>query len=430
MLPVFVLATFLNSPLHLYKNSIFADTAHLFGRFFYVLWSDMRILAIETSCDETAISVVEATGDFPKASYTILGDALHSQVDLHQAYGGVFPTMAKREHTKRIVPLVTQALKEAGIAEAGATTLTTETNTALADILVREPNLYEEVQKFFSAYQKPDIDLIAVTTGPGLEPALWVGINFAKALATAWQLPLAPIDHMEGHILASLYDVVEDDQLATVQFPALALLISGGHTELVLMSNWGHYEKIGQTVDDAVGEAFDKVARMLGLPYPGGPAISKLAQAARQQELPPYKNDLPRPMLKSNDLNFSFSGLKTAVLYSIGEATLSDTDKMALARDFEDAVTEVLVQKTSRAAATHNCQTVIVGGGVSANSHIKQSLQLHFLTEHPNCELYFPKPGLSTDNAIMIALAGHAHHADASNAAAARFFTADGNKSL
>lgn len=390
----------------------------------------MKILAIETSCDETALSIVEATGDFPHATYSVLGDALHSQVDLHQAYGGVFPAMAKREHAKRIVPLLTQALEEAALLEVGETELTTADSTAVTTILEREPGLTEALTTFLTTYQKPDIDQIAVTTGPGLEPALWVGINFAKALATAWQLPITAIDHMEGHILASLYDVVEDEQLAAVTFPALALLISGGHTELVHMPNWGQYEKVGQTVDDAVGEAFDKVARMLGLPYPGGPAVSKLASQARQENLPPYKEDLPRPMRNSGDHNFSFSGLKTAVRYAIGENTLSETDKKALARDFEDAVTEVLLRKTSHAASHYGSQTLIVGGGVSANIYIKQALQKHFLEEHPDCELYFPKPGLSTDNSIMIALAGHVHHAEASNAAAARFFTADGNKSL
>ena len=390
----------------------------------------MKILAIETSCDETALSIIEAAGDFPQATYTVLGNALHSQVDIHQAYGGVYPTLAKREHTKRIVPLLTQALTEAELLQTGATPRTTTEQNDLENILGREPGLIEALTTFLNTHEKPDIDLIAVTTGPGLEPALWVGINFAKALATAWQLPITPIDHMEGHILASLYDVVEDEQLAAVSFPTMALLISGGHTELVHMPNWGQYEKVGQTVDDAVGEAFDKVARMLGLPYPGGPAISKLAAEARTKELPPYKEDLPRPMLKSDNLNFSFSGLKTAVRYAIGDAVLSDTDIKALARDFEDAVTEVLVAKTSRATDEYNCATLIVGGGVSANTYLKRCLETHFLTEYPDCELYFPKPGLSTDNSIMIALAGHAHAASASNAAASRSFVADGNKSL
>lgn len=390
----------------------------------------MIILAIETSCDETALSVIEAKGDFPHATYTILGDALHSQVDLHQTYGGVYPAMAKREHAKRIVPLLSQALTEAELLATGETELDTATTTAILDILEREPSLGEALTTFLSRYQPPEIDMIAVTTGPGLEPALWVGINFATALATAWRLPIVPIDHMEGHILASLYDVVEDNELASVEFPALALLISGGHTELVTMSGWGQYKKVGQTVDDAVGEAFDKVARMLGLPYPGGPEISKLASQARQANVPPYKDALPRPMIQSGDLNFSFSGLKTAVRYAIGERTLSETDIQALARDFEDAVTDVLVKKTSQAVSEYNCKTLIVGGGVSANTYIKQALQKQVLAQHPDTELYVPKPGLSTDNSIMIALAGHAHASETSNAAAARFFTADGNKSL
>jgi len=390
----------------------------------------MKIVSIETSCDETAVSLLQATGDFPAASYEVLGNALNSQTDIHAEYGGVFPTLAKREHAKTIVPMLEMALKEAGILEAGGHCVPTSLEAGLTTLLEREPSLQEALMTFLKTYDQPEIDLIAVTTGPGLEPALWVGVNFAKALAQVWDVKVVAVNHMEGHILASLYDVVEDEQLAPVTFPAVSLLISGGHTELVLMSDWSTYEKVGQTVDDAVGEAFDKVARLMGLPYPGGPEISRLAAEARKANLPPYKADLPRPMLKSGDLKFSFSGLKTAVRYTIADQELSDTDKQALARDFEDAVTEVLVTKTSSAVAEHGATTLIVGGGVSASQHIKRSLQAHFLTEHPDCELYFPKPGLSTDNSIMIALAGHAQAASASNPAAAKLFKADGNKSL
>ncbi len=390
----------------------------------------MKILSIETSCDETAISVVEATGDFPEARYTIMGDALNSQTDIHAEYGGVFPALAKREHAKTIVPLLINALQEAALLEPGSHDTEQTTFDELATLLEREPDLYEQLTTFTQKFEAPEIDLIAVTTGPGLEPALWVGVNFAKALAQLWNVHVVPVNHMEGHILASLYDVVEDDQLAPVSFPALALLISGGHTELVLMRGWGQYEKIGQTLDDAVGEAFDKVARLMGLPYPGGPAVSQLAAAARKQDLPPFQDTLPRPMLKSGDFNFSFSGLKTAVRYAVANKELSETDKQALARDFEDAVTDVIVTKTSQAVAEHGIQTLIVGGGVSANSYIKRSLETHFLTEHPDCELYFPKPGLSTDNSVMIALAGHARAKSASNPAASKLFRADGNKSL
>lgn len=390
----------------------------------------MKILSIETSCDETAVSIIEANGDFPDATYEILGDALHSQTDIHAKYGGVFPALAKREHARLIVPLLEKALGESGLLEDGGHEVPAVQATELKNLLEREPALYEALIAFTEQYDKPEVDLIAVTTGPGLEPALWVGVNFAKALALLWDIKVVPVNHMEGHIIGSLYDVVDDNKLAPVTFPALALLISGGHTELVLIKNWGEYEKLGQTRDDAVGEAFDKVARLIGLPYPGGPAVSQLAAEARKNKLPFFKEELPRPMLTSGDFDFSFSGLKTAVRYAVADQALSETDKQAIARDFEDAVTEVLVKKTSAAVAESGAQTLIVGGGVSANQYIKRSLETHFLTEHPDCEIYFPQPGLSTDNSVMIALAGHARAASASNHAAAKFFTAEGNKSL
>lgn len=390
----------------------------------------MRILSIETSCDETAVSIVEATGEFPLATYEILGNALHSQIEIHKEYGGVFPALAKREHIKTVVPMLEHALLEAELLEDGSSDLDEALQEKLHLTLMREEGLAEELIAFFEMHQLPEIDLIAVTSGPGLEPALWVGINFAKALGAILEAPVVPINHMEGHILASLYDVVEDDALATVVFPAISLLISGGHTELILISDWSSFTKIGQTKDDAVGEAFDKVARMIGLPYPGGPEVSKKAAIARTENLPPYKADLPRPMLHSDDLDFSFSGLKTSVRYAIEGKELTESEKNALCRDFEDAVTEVLLKKTQRALSEHGAQTLIVGGGVSANTHIRQILQMELITSHPDVEVYFPQPKLSTDNSIMIALAGHAHHANASTAGAIALIKADGNKSL
>ncbi len=390
----------------------------------------MKILSIETSCDETAISVVEATGDFPTAHYEVLGNQLYSQIALHAEYGGVFPALAKREHTKTIVPLLIEALRESELLVEGAHSMTPEQSTFIATTLEREPALAEAITSFSQTYNEPEINLIAVTVGPGLEPALWVGVNFAKVVAQLWNKKVVAVNHMEGHVLASVYDVVEDNQLAQISFPAISLLISGGHTELLLMKNWGQYEKIGQTRDDAIGEAFDKVARLLGLPYPGGPALSKLAALGRKANLPPFKTDLPRPMLNSGDLDFSFSGIKTAVRYAVEGEMLTDTDKQAIARDFEDAVTAVLVKKSKDAVAEHGAQSLIIGGGVSANNYIRQELQRAFLTEHPDCELYFPTPGLSTDNSVMIALAGHARAENASNPAAAQLFRADGNRSI
>ncbi len=390
----------------------------------------MRILSIETSCDETAVSIITADGDFPLATYEVVGNALFSQIALHAPYGGVFPTLAKREHAKALVPLMQEALAEAELLVDGSHSATEVQTADITALLLREPELAEALTTFTDSYNEPEIDLIAVTVGPGLEPALWVGVNFAKVLAELWNKKVVAVNHMEGHVLASVYDVVEDNKLAQIGFPAIALLISGGHTELLLMKNWGQYEKIGQTRDDAVGEAFDKVARLLDLPYPGGAELSKLAAVGRKANVAPFKVALPRPMLKSGDLDFSFSGLKTAVRYAIDETELTDTDKQALARDFEDAVTEVLVKKTSDAVALNGAKSLIVGGGVSANQYIRTELNRHFLQEHPDCELYFPTPGLSTDNSIMIALAGHAHANSASNPAAAKLFKAEGNRSI
>ncbi|MDA8596877.1 tRNA (adenosine(37)-N6)-threonylcarbamoyltransferase complex transferase subunit TsaD [Candidatus Pacebacteria bacterium] len=391
----------------------------------------MIILSIETSADETAVSVIRAEGDFPDATYEILGNGLHSQAALHSEYGGIYPTIAKREHAKAITPLCTMALQEAEMLKqvSGGHDIDETHEAALRELLYREPDLTEAVLEFFTTYDQPEIDLIAVTAGPGLEPALWVGVNFAKALAKVWDVPVVPVNHMEGHILASVYDVERDDQLAEIAFPTLALLISGGHTELIKLDGWGTYEKIGETRDDAVGEAFDKVARLLGLPYPGGPEIGKLAALARKAELPAYA-ELPRPMIGSGDLDFSFSGLKTAVRYAIEERELTETDKQAVARDFEDAVAAVLLKKVQTAIDSIGAKTFIVGGGVSANTYLRNTFNTALLESHPDVEVYFPTPGMSTDNSIMIALAGHARMEGRLGAGGAQHIRADGNRSL
>ncbi len=368
----------------------------------------MKILSIETSCDETAVSLIEATGDFPNAEYQILGNALFSQIDIHREYGGVFPAVAKREHAKTLVPMLQKALNQENNT---SDILSVEKNTfaEMQALLEREPGLFEQLKEYAENYVRPDINLIAVTAGPGLEPTLWVGVNFAKALALLWNIPVVGVNHMEGHVLSSVFDSAH---LAKLQFPALSLLISGGHTELIKMDDWSNYQKIGQTRDDAVGEAFDKVARLLGLPYPGGPEISRLANEAREANLPPFQK-LPRPMLDSNDLDFSFSGLKTAVRYAVQDKELSQDEIRSVAREFEDAVTEVLLKKTERAIETNNIKSLILGGGVSANRYIRDTFANFFSREYPDLALYLPDPKLSTDNSIMIALAGHARASEA-----------------
>lgn len=390
----------------------------------------MRILAIETSCDETAISLVETTGDFPDTHYNVLGNALYSQAATHAPYGGVFPALAKREHSKNLVPILQSTLEEAELLETGSTDISPEQSTAISHLLEREPELETQLMAFLEEYRFPDIDLIAVTNGPGLEPALWVGINFAKAIAQVVSVPVIPVNHMEGHILASIFDAVDDNVLAPVTFPALSLLISGGHTELILMKDWTKLEKIGHTRDDAVGEAFDKVARLLDLPYPGGPEIEKRAKQAHKDNLPAFKEDLPRPMLHSADLDFSFSGLKTAVRYAVENQQLSENDRNALARDFSEAVKDVLLAKTSKAIDQYGIDTLIIGGGVSASQFLRDAFTYHFATTHPELTIYFPKRELSTDNSIMIALSGHLHAAEGRTAESITRIKADGNLSL
>lgn len=390
----------------------------------------MLILSIETSCDETAISLVVTSGDFPNATYEVIGNALHSQIDIHVEFGGVFPQVAKREHALALVPMLISALTEAELLEKGPTLLKDELSNKITAVLEREDGLSQFLLEFLGKYSFPEIDLIAVTSGPGLEPALWVGISFAKALALVLGCPVVPVNHMEGHVLASLYDVEIDNALAPIKFPAIALLVSGGHTELVLLNDWIKYKKIGQTRDDAVGEAFDKVARLMGLPYPGGPEIGRRAEIARKANVPPYKEILPRPMLHSDDFDFSFSGLKTAVRYAIDGATLTEDEKNALARDFEDAAIEVLLKKTTKAIDHFSAETLIIGGGVSANSYLRQTFTEKMLVSHPTVEIYLPHKNLSTDNSIMIALAGHAQFATARTAGAISLIHAEGNRSL
>ena len=398
----------------------------------------MKVLAIETSCDETAISIVDATGGLKSPTFKILSSVTLSQAKIHAHYGGVFPAIAKREHSKSLVPILKEALTKARMLKKTSSPLSLKTkNKKLQTLLEREPELRENFFEFIPTIKKPDVDAIAVTYGPGLEPALWVGINFAKALSLVWNIPVIPVNHMEGHSVAALLvqefppkadpplaekikskksegsrEVTrsKDYTLAPIKFPILALLISGGHTELVLMNNLLSYEVIGETRDDAVGEAFDKVARMLGLPYPGGPYISALAEIADKRGLNADKRRyvLPRPMLHSGDFNFSFSGLKTAVLYTIKKIpNLTNDIKASIAKEFEEAVTDVLTKKTFRAAEEFGAKTIIIGGGVAANKRIRKRFEDSIKKLTPRMSLCISDKELSTDNAVMIALAGY-----------------------
>ncbi len=373
----------------------------------------MKILAIETSCDETALSILSVEKNKKDVSFTILGNTIASQVALHAQYGGVFPMMAKREHVKNILPLLESVLKEANCltklkVDKERLKVSIKRNTKIKKLLEHEVGLAETFIEFIQTIKKPDIDMIAVTSGPGLEPALWVGINFAQALSYVWDIPIVPVNHMEGHILSFLVPEKKVNFKLSVRdyaFPMLSLLVSGGHTELVLVKDWGTYMLLGQTRDDAAGEAFDKVARMLKLPYPGGPEISKLAHEYRESK---HKNKVtfPRPMIASKDYDFSFSGLKTAVLYHIRDrGTLNKKMKSEIACRFEDAVVEVLVSKTMRAAKEYKAYAILVGGGVAANTHLRNTLTVY--SSELNIPIHFPTRELSTDNSIMIGIAGY-----------------------
>ncbi|MBI2097763.1 MAG: tRNA (adenosine(37)-N6)-threonylcarbamoyltransferase complex transferase subunit TsaD [Candidatus Vogelbacteria bacterium] len=391
----------------------------------------MTILGIETSCDETAISVVAGRGKLRGPQFRVLAHVVASQIKVHAPYGGVVPSLAKREHGKNLVPVLLKALRKAKLKNAKLKTRSEKHKNLKVEpcvkILKREPELLKQFLEFIPTIARPKINAIAVTVGPGLEPALWTGINFARALALVWQRPLIPINHMEGHIYSVLaqsgkaYPKVRPlvPQGLTLKFPTLALLISGGHTELVLVRDWLKYFLIGQTRDDAAGEAFDKVARLLGLPYPGGPAISKLAA---QTQTPSVKDaqhsvlpaPLPRPMINSPNFDFSFSGLKTAVLYRvqrIPRTVLSGSQgqslKILIAADFQQAIIDVLLAKAAKAIEKYKPRTLIIAGGVSANKSLRQQFTKHLAKHHPTVKLLLPAAKLSLDNAAMIAVAGY-----------------------
>jgi len=396
----------------------------------------MIILGIETSCDETALALIETRetkandkGDVNLyTEYRVIQSLVHSQAALHSAYGGVFPTLAKREHSKNLVPLLDKILKDLPNKNQIQNTKLQIKNKFTEKLESFQKQYGEQNSDLLESFKHahfleniPNIDRIAVTEGPGLEPALWVGITFARMLGELWNIPVVPVNHMEGHVIGSLLD---DDkpygtwqQLKELSMPAVALLISGGHTELIKIEpsekvpvksfQTFEYSLLGQTRDDAVGEAFDKVARLLDLPYPGGPHISKLAHEAYEQKIEsPIK--LPRPMINSKDLNFSFSGLKTAVLYAVRDAQTSkkfnDNFKKGLAYEFEQSVSDVLDTKLRQAIEDTGAQSIVIGGGVSANHVLRKRFQK--VANDYSIPIFMPSQHLSGDNALMIALVG------------------------
>jgi N6-L-threonylcarbamoyladenine synthase len=375
----------------------------------------MRILAIETSCDETAIAIADFSGTRKYPRIHIASNIVLSQVALHAKFGGVVPNIAKREHQKNLVPILLRALKEAGIRNEKAKIKKEKIRIKIKnteEILRHGPELLRRFKKYIQPLKPPRIDAVAVTQGPGLAPALWVGVNFAKALAYAWDVPIIPVNHMAGHLYSAFLQKsgIENFQfqISNFKFPAIALLVSGGHTELVLMRGYGKYKIIGETLDDAAGEAFDKVARMLKLGYPGGPVISAYAKMQSKYQNKNIKISLPRPMLATKDYNFSFAGLKTAALYLLRdhpELAQSKTGKAAVAKEFQDAVVEVLAKKTIRAAKEFRAKTVLLGGGVAANISLREKLSQSVREELFRVSCFAPHAALTGDNALMIALA-------------------------
>lgn len=317
----------------------------------------MRVLGIETSCDETGIALYDSERG-------LLADALFSQVDMHADYGGVVPELASRDHIRKTIPLIQQVLDQANL-------------------------------------KKSDIDAIAYTSGPGLVGALMVGAAIAQSLALALEVPAIGVHHMEGHLLAPM---LEEEP---PQFPFLALLVSGGHTQLVSVKALGDYEILGESVDDAAGEAFDKAAKMLGLDYPGGPRIAKLADYARQKGIAaPCR--FPRPMTDRPGLDFSFSGLKTFTLNTVNNLPpnrlASEAEKAAIALAFEDAVVDTLRIKCKRALEQTGLKTLIIAGGVSANVSLRAALEK--MVTPLGAKVFYARPSLCTDNGAMIAYAG------------------------
>ena len=336
----------------------------------------MTVLGIDTSCDDTCVAVLNVRG----SKLEVKSNVVSSQVKIHRKYGGVFPTLAKREHKRNLPIVFKKALKEAGF---------------------QIPN---------SKSQIPKIDLISVTVGPGLEPCLWEGVNFAKDLAKKLDIPIVPVNHIEAHILANFVGKNSKFQIPNSKiFPAICLVVSGGHTQLILMEKIGKYKLIGETRDDAAGECLDKVARLLGLGYPGGPAIEKISNF--QIPNSKLKVILPRPMIKQKNYDFSFAGLKTAVLYDFlkrsEKVRKSKEYKILMAKEVQQAVIDVLISKTIRAQKEFGAKSIILGGGVAANEELRRQFLQNCKLQIANCKLIFPPKELCTDNGLMVAISGY-----------------------
>jgi N6-L-threonylcarbamoyladenine synthase len=320
----------------------------------------MIFLSIETSCDETAIALVEARGGLVTPQFKILKNLVASQIKIHAPFGGIVPNLAKREHLRNL------------------------------------PILFDKLK---TKNQKLKVDIVAVTVGPGLEPCLWTGINFARRVGRELTTKLIGASHLEGHLYSFLLSQKANPGL----FPAIALIVSGGHTILLLMDDLVHYKKLGETRDDAVGECFDKAARLLKLPYPGGPEIEKIAKDGNSTFI-----DFPRPMLSQKNYDFSFSGLKTSVLYYLRDN--KDVKIEDVAASFQAAAFDVLISKTLRAAKEYKAKSVLISGGVASNLSLIKDFKLRIKKEKLKINFFVPPKKFCTDNAAMIAVAGYINY--------------------
>ncbi|MFA6135977.1 MAG: tRNA (adenosine(37)-N6)-threonylcarbamoyltransferase complex transferase subunit TsaD [Candidatus Paceibacterota bacterium] len=373
----------------------------------------MIILAVETSCDETAVALLEASGKLSDPKFKIIKSLISSQIAIHAPFGGVVPNLAKREHTKNLPILLKKVL--------GNPKSEIRNSKQIQNQKFKKSSIRNTI------YDIRDIDLIAVTVGPGLEPALWVGVEFAKDLAKKWKKPLIGVNHLEGHLYSFLLSQKTGGIRYTsygIQslFPAIGLIVSGGHTILVLMKNLKEYKKLGETLDDAVGESFDKVARILNLPYPGGPEIERLSKEGNSNAI-----KFPSPMIDKKNYNFSYSGLKTSVLYYLRDANQQIGDnninrnnpwksdsfktsnklKKDIAASFQKAAFLPLVKKAIRAVKEYKAKSIMIGGGVAANKELARMLKKGVKVEGLGVGVIVPPLKYCLDNATMIAVAGY-----------------------
>ncbi len=372
----------------------------------------MKVLAIDSSCDDTSVAVVEKKNN----RIEIISNIVSSQIKIHAPYGGVYPMLAKREHQRNLSLVLTRALKQAKLLKIlnpkseilNKFKIQNSKYKTLKKILQRDEVLLEKTIKFLEKYEKPTVDAIAITNTPGLEPCLWQGVNFAKALAFWWGLPIIPVNHIKAHLAANwLWKEPSrfKGRSHSVPFPAIGLVASGGHTELIYMPKTGQYKLVGSTRDDAAGECFDKTARILGLPYPGGPALANLARTKLQTINHKLLTNLPRPMIKSKNFDFSFSGLKTAVLYNFQSQKKSIREsqdyKIYMAKEIQQSIVDVLINKTLKAASAYKAKSIITGGGVMANQELRRQFKIK--NKKLKIPFFVPEKRLCMDNAAMVA---------------------------